>query len=192
MSTSQSGNTFNKLHVCPAWLSSMLDNKLRKIFHDPEKILSAYIQKGNTAVDIGCGPGFFTIAMANLVGETGRVIAVDLQEKMLARLRARAVDNGVIDRIAFHQCGPDDIGLNEKADFVLAFWMVHEVPDSERLFKQIRDILKPGGIFLFVEPKMHVSASRFNRDVEKASAIGLKPSGEVTISLSRAMLFKNT
>ena len=71
------------LHVCPWWLASTLNNPLRRLLHNPERILGDYIAKGATVMDIGCGSGYFTIPMAKMVGQSGSVIAVDIQQKML-------------------------------------------------------------------------------------------------------------
>ena len=75
-------------HVCPVKRASSLDNRIRRWIQNPQKILSAYIKEGMTVLDVGCGPGFFSIDMAQMVGESGSVIAADLQEGMLEKLRA--------------------------------------------------------------------------------------------------------
>ena len=63
-------------------------------------------------MDVGCGPGFFTIAMAKIVGNEGRVIAVDTEAYMLERVRRRAVPESLLSRIHLHQCQPDRIGIH--------------------------------------------------------------------------------
>ena len=97
-------------HVCPWWVAYTFDNPLRKIFHNPRKMLSAYIKAGMCVMDVGCGLGYFSIGMAKIVGETGKVIAVDLQQKMLDIMQKRARRAGLQDRIYPHLCQPDDIG----------------------------------------------------------------------------------
>lgn len=177
------------IHVCPSWLSGTLDTRLRRLAHDPEKILAGLVHDGDTAADIGCGPGYFTIAMAGLAGARGRVIAVDIQEKMLAKVRRRADDAGLAGRITPHLCGDTSLGLSEQVDFALAFWMVHEVPSPVDLFRQIHGIVKPGGRFLFVEPMFHVFGGKFAREVEAAAEAGFRADSEPRITLSRAVLF---
>lgn len=177
------------IHVCPSWLSGTLDSRLRRLAHDPEKMLAGLVRDGDTAADIGCGPGFFTIAMARLAGTRGRVFAVDIQEKMLAKVRRRADEAGVGNRITPHLCTEADLGLVEQVDFALAFWMVHEVPRPLDLFRQIHGILKPGGRFLFVEPKIHVLGGKFAREVRAAAEAGFRTESEPRIRLSMAMLF---
>lgn len=175
-------------YVCPWWVASFLDNRVRKFLHDPEKVLGDYIEKGQTVIDIGCGPGMFTIAMAKLVGEPGKVIAVDIQVEMLARLKQKIARQGAIN-IQIHKSEPDKIGITEQVDFALAFFMVHEVPDKSRFFSEVLGIMKPGSKFLVVEPKLHVSASAFTNTINIARSCGLEPVSEPKIRLSRAVVF---
>lgn len=72
--------------VCSYKRAGFFDSKIRKLFQNPNKILSPYIDKGMNVLDLGCGPGFFTLEMANLVGESGKVVAADLQEEMLVKV----------------------------------------------------------------------------------------------------------
>lgn len=76
-----------KTRVCPVEMAGSLDNRIRRWVQDPQKILAPYIAEGMTVLDLGCGPGFFSIDMAQMVGKSGRVIAADLQEGMLQKLR---------------------------------------------------------------------------------------------------------
>jgi ubiquinone/menaquinone biosynthesis C-methylase UbiE len=177
------------LHVCPSSLSSILDNYIRKKIHNPEKILSEYIKPGYTVVDIGCGPGYFSIPMANMVGKEGKVISVDLQEPMLLKLKSKAINKKIEDRIKLINCEVNDIKVEEKADFILTFWMVHEVDDVARLFQQIVKIMKPGAIYLFSEPKIHVPKKKYQDTLNIAKSVGLKPKNEVAIRFSRSIVF---
>ena len=72
----------------------ILDNTMRRIFQNPEKILGEYVRPGMTAIDLGCGPGMFTLAMAKMVGESRRVIAVDVQQEMPEILKDKEHKNG--------------------------------------------------------------------------------------------------
>lgn len=177
-------------HVCPWWLAYTFDNRLRSLFHNPEELLGEYVKPGDTVVDIGAGMGFFSIAMARMVGEAGTVIAVDIQSKMLSVLQERARRNGFEQRIRLHQCRENSLGLTEPVDFALAFWMVHEVPDPGNLLRSVYAILKPSAFFFYTEPRIHVSRSRFEHIVGIAQSAGLKPVTRPPVSLSRAMVFK--
>jgi len=152
-----------------------LDNWVRRRFQGPRKLVEAYIRPGATVVDLGCGPGFFTIEMARLVGPEGRVIAVDLQPGMLNRVRKKAQRHGVAARITLHPCRADRIGLICEADFVLAFYMVHETPNPKRIFKEIHAMLKANGQLLVVEPRLHVRQAAFEAMVKDAQGAGMEP-----------------
>ena len=135
-------------HVCPSWLCFTFDNPLRRIFQDPDKILSPYIRPGDTVVDIGPGKGYFTMPMCKLVGREGRVVASDIQERMLSALQRRASEVGLTANLITNLGRPDDFGLDVKADFVLAFWMVHEVPEPMNFFMNVKKIMKPQALLL--------------------------------------------
>lgn len=180
-------------HVCPWWLAYTFDNRLRRLLHNPNKILDGLLSPGQTALDLGPGMGFFSIAMAHIVGEQGRVIAADLQPEMLEILRRRAEKAGVLSRIQLHRCpAPDRLGLTEPVDFALAFWMAHEVPNPEKFFRECHQLLKPQAHFLLVEPRVHVSTIRFTQLVEAACAAGLTRYAEPKVAFSRTMLFRPT
>lgn len=175
-------------HVCPWWLAYTFDNPLRRLAHDAGKILSPYLREGMTAVDLGCGMGYFSIAMAGIVGNQGTVISVDIQKEMLAVLRRRAEKAGVMDRIRLHLAKEHDLGLTEKVDFALVFWMAHEVPDARKFFSQIHAVLAEGGKLLLAEPRLHVTRSRFEEVLAAAKAAGFKVAGSPPIRFSRSAL----
>jgi ubiquinone/menaquinone biosynthesis C-methylase UbiE len=176
--------------VCPSWFSFSLNNYFRKIIHDPFKILGGYIKKGDTVIDVGCGPGYFSIPSAKMAGNKGKVICVDIQEKMLEKLKANAVKSNVIRNIKVHRCKPESLGLKEKGDFVLTFWMVHEVPDLGRFFTDIKKLMKKSSLYFLVEPKIHVTKKRFNEIVSAAGKCGFKVKAQPKVSLSRSALFR--
>ena len=177
-------------HVCPWWFAYTFDNPLRGVFHEPERMLGSYLQTGMSAVDLGCGMGHFSIGMAEIVGEKGLVIAVDVQRKMLEVVARRASRRGVRDRIQLHHCDPDDFGLARKVDFALAFWMVHEIGDRDNFFRQLRSILPPEGKILIAEPKMHVTAEELDKTIEIAQDNGLRYYDAPAIRLSRTVLLQ--
>jgi ubiquinone/menaquinone biosynthesis C-methylase UbiE len=133
--------------------------------------------------------GPFTVELARLVGPGGRVVAVDLQEKMLQRVAKRVKRAGLADRVELHRCQPESLSLTLEADFILAFWMAHEVPDPHAFFEQIASLLKQSGRFLLVEPKGHVGQEDFEREVVAAQAAGLSIHEWPRIAISRAAVF---
>ena len=143
-----------------------------------------------TVVDIGCGPGFFSIDMAQMVSETGRVIAVDLQEEMLQKIRGKIQGTELERRITLHKCEDNKIGLSEIVDFVLLFYMVHEVPNKEKFFNEIGSILKPNGQIFIVEPPFHVSKTAFEETIRKARDAGFMEIERPKIIFSKTVILK--
>ena len=174
--------------VCPWWLCFTFDNRIRIFFHNPETILNPYINPGNTVIDIGPGMGYFTIPLARLVGPTGHVTAIDIQAKMLSALVRRAEKCRVSERITPYLAETSSLGNHQRADFILAFYMVHEVRDKERFFSEIYNLLKPGGLFLLVEPIIHVSKKSFLRTLQTAKGIGLVVKDTPKIRMSYSVL----
>jgi ubiquinone/menaquinone biosynthesis C-methylase UbiE len=174
--------------VCPWWVCYSFDNPLRRLFHDPERLLDPYVKPGMTVVDIGCGMGYFTVGLAKLIGPEGKVIAVDLQQHMLDALEKRARAAGMADRIVLHRCRKERLGIQEPADFILAFWMAHEVTDKSRFFREIFTLLKTEGHFLLVEPKIHVLQKSFERTLAVCGEAGFRILEKPSVALSRTVL----
>jgi len=127
-------------------------------------------------IEPGPGMGFFTLELARLVGPQGRVVAVDVQERMLAALRRRAARAGLADRLETRLATPGDLGVADLAgqvDFALLFHMLHEVPDQAALLASVYAALKPDGRLLLVEPRGHVSAAQFAASLALCRTVGL-------------------
>jgi len=178
----------NKQRICPVENADSLDNVIRKWLQNPGKILRPYIQPGMSVMDFGCGPGFFTMKMAQLVKEGGPVFAVDLQEGMLQKLKEKIQSTELEDRIKLHQCKESGIGVSESLDFVLAFYVVHEVPNQEAFFYELKSIVKPGGTVLIAEPPFHVSKKAFQKCIQKARKAGFNAEKGPSVILSKTAL----
>jgi len=176
--------------ACPWWLCFTFDNPLRRWIHPPQTILNGLVRPGETAMDLGCGMGYFTLAMAGLVGEHGKVIAVDLQERMLAGVRRRAEQADLTSRIRVHQCRPDTLDLDERVDFILAFWMLHEVRDRLGLLQELRQMVTPHGRLLLVEPVLHVHAWDFRASIGLTRQAGFASVEVRSIRFSHAVLLE--
>ena len=164
-------------HVCPWWLGYFLVSPLRRLWQHPERVLAPYVGKGMLVLEPGCGMGFFTLDLARMVGPKGRVVAVDLQERMLAGLRRRARKAGLLDRIDVRLAQAHCLGIADLAgqvDVALALHVIHEVPDAAGFFAEIAASLKPDGRVLFVEPRGHVSADAFAASLAMAERVGLR------------------
>lgn len=177
--------------VCPAKLAWGLDNIFRKWLQNPAKLLGNLVKEKMTVLDVGCGPGFFSIEMAKMVGKSSKVIAADLQEEMLEKLAHKIQDKEAQSIIKLHKCEENKIGVLEKVDFALAFYMVHEVPDPKNFFEELHSIIKSGGKLLVIEPKFHVSKKDFGIAMEIAKAAGFIPVNTVKVFYSRAAELQN-
>lgn len=179
--------------VCPWWIGFSLANPVRTLIHRPRAILAPFVEPGMTVVEPGPGVGHFTLELARLVGSAGRVVTLDVQQRMLDGLMKRAVRAGVAGNMEtrlVQGAHPPVEDLQSKVDFVLVFWMVHEVPDQRSFFRELRATLKPSGKLLLVEPRIHVSRQAFTKTVELAQQTGLKclPPPAVTFSMSALLV----
>ena len=179
-------------HICPLWVGKLLLLPVRKLFNNPEKILGPHVKPGMKVVDFGCALGYFTLPMARKVGTTGAVYAVDIQKNMIDSL-SRRISKAHLDHIIHPVLITEKTDFAElagKIDFVLLFYMVHEVPDQTALMHTVSKMLKPGGKALVVEPKGHVTAADFKSTVDIAGTSGLKPISDLPISGSLEVLLE--
>jgi ubiquinone/menaquinone biosynthesis C-methylase UbiE len=181
--------------VCPVWIGYLLLLPLRRFWQDPRRLLGTLVSDGMTVLEPGPGMGYFTLDLARMVGPAGRVVAVDVQERMLKVLRRRARRAGLLDRIDIRRAEPERLGLEDLAgrvDLALAIFVVHEMPDAGAFFAEAHRALKPGGRLLFAEPKNHVPQEAFDRSLEAAAKAGLTPAGDLPFPGARAVILART
>lgn len=171
-----------------------LDNRIRWFIYRPDCLAERYVKPGSRVLDFGCGPGFFTREFAKRVGDTGTVIAVDVQEEMLRLLREKMEREGLMPRIRTHQCAPDTLGLpqefNGTVDAAFAIFVVHEVPDPQMLFKEISSLLIPKGLFFYSEPLFIVSGREFRANLAQAEKAGLHLQEKQLYFVNRAAVLR--
>jgi SAM-dependent methyltransferase len=179
--------------VCPWWLGYLLASPLRRLYQDPRAILSPPSAVRHDRRRDRAGMGFFTLDIARLVGPGGRVVAIDVQPKMLDALKRRAKRAGLPDRVETRPVAGEATGMEDldgQADFVLAFAVVHELPDMHRFFAAAGAALKPGGRTLLAEPSGHVTAENFAKTLAAAAAAGLRRVDSPRIRGSRTALLE--
>lgn len=179
--------------VCPWWLGHLLASPLRRLEHNPAKILAPYVHEGMTVLEPGPGMGFFTLEMCRLVGPSGRVIAVDIQPRMLEGLKRRLARAGFLNRVETRLASPDSMGLSDLAgsvDLTLAFAVVHELPAPHAFFAEVAAASKPHAYVLLAEPAGHVDAAEFETELNAASAAGLALVDRLSIRRSLAATLK--
>lgn len=179
--------------VCPWWLGCLLANPLRRWLHDPSAILGPHVAAGMTVLEPGPGVGHFTLELARLAGPGGRVVAVDVQPRMLDVLLRRAARAGLAGRIEARPCRPDSLGVEDLAgrvDFLLAFAVVHELPDAGRFFEEASRALRPGGRLFLAEPAFHVGTRELAETLRAAERAGLEAIGAPRVRFSRTALLR--
>jgi SAM-dependent methyltransferase len=180
--------------VCPWWLGFGLASPFRRLVLDPESLVAPYVEPEMMVLEPGPGMGFFTLPMARRVGTGGRVVAVDIQRRMLDGLGRKARRAGLAGRVELRLAGADGLGIEDLAariDFCLAYAMVHEVPDPVRLFREIAGSLGPDGRVLFGEPKWHVSEKEFSVLLTNGREAGLRQVERLSLrSLHAAVLVR--
>jgi ubiquinone/menaquinone biosynthesis C-methylase UbiE len=179
--------------VCPVWVGYLLASPIRRLLQNPHTILAPHVRAGMRVLDVGPAMGFFTLPLARLVGPSGRVICVDVQERMLSVLMRRARGAGLADRIEARLCDATSLRVADLArtiDFVLAFAVVHEVGDAARFFGEVQSVLTPRGRVLFAEPRGRVSDRAFHESLAVAMQNALRKTEYLKIARSRAAMLE--
>ncbi len=179
--------------ICPWWFGYFLASPIRRLWHNPREILQAFVQEGMLVLEPGSGMGLFTLELARLVGRNGKVIAVDVQPRMIAGLQRRALKAGLLDRIEVRLAQEDRMRLDDldgPVDFVLAFAMIHELPDAGRFLGEMHSVLGPKRKLLVAEPRGHVKETDFAALMETAKRSGFRVAGGPHIRSSWAAIFE--
>src|ERR1035438_3826633 len=179
--------------VCPWWLGYWLICPVRRYWQSPHKLLSPYVHEGMTVLEPGPGMGYFTLELARLVGPSGRVVAVDVQPKMIDRLKRRAKKAGLLNRVDARVASAESMGISDlhsSVDFTLAFAVVHEFPEAGRFFAEVAAASRCGAQVLLAEPSGHVKAEAFDSELKAAAAAGFDSVERPSIRRSHAALLQ--
>lgn len=138
---------------CPAWLSVMveMDNPFTKVNRAQTIIEHLNLQPGMRVLDIGCGPGRLAIPLAKALAPNGQVVALDIQQEMLDKVRKKAEEAGLtnIDYVNIG-VGQGNLALNG-FDRILLATVIGEIPQTEAAFKEIHAALAKDGILSVTE-----------------------------------------
>jgi ubiquinone/menaquinone biosynthesis C-methylase UbiE len=176
-------------HICPVWVGYLLANPLRKLGQNPQKLLSPYLKPGMITLDVGCAMGFFTLPMAEMVRPGGRVIAVDVQEKMIEKLRKKMSKrnlNGIVETRVCTENSFNIDDLKQEVDFALLFAVLHETPEPVKTLREIGVVLKKGGRLLLGEPRGHVNETDFKGALKLAEQADLYVESSLKVHYSHA------
>jgi ubiquinone/menaquinone biosynthesis C-methylase UbiE len=164
-------------HTCPIWIGHILASPLRKLLENPSKILTPHVNAGMQVLDIGSAMGFFSLPLAKMVTSKGKVICIDLQQRMLDFLMKRAKKAGVAERIETRLAEENTLNienLKDSIDVAIAYHVLHEVNNQESFLTETFITLKKKGKLLFAEPRGHVSKTEFNKSLSLAENVGFK------------------
>jgi len=164
---------------------------LRRLYENPTRILGPFVEPGMTVLDVGCAMGFFSLPLARLTGENGRVVCVDLQPRMIRTLERRAKRAGLVDRIESRVCTETSLTVEDmtgEIDFACVFHVVHEVPDASVLMAELYEVLRTGARMLVAEPAGHISVAEFAVTVALAEGAGFEIEARPVLKRSHAVL----
>lgn len=182
-------NSKNKTYdVCPYWMAFTFDNPIRKMFHNPEKMFEKYLKPNMNIMDFGCGMGYFSVALAKLTDDSSCIYSVDIQESMLRKVMKRAQYDQLDQKIKTYKCTDQHLDLDQKMDFILAFWMLHEVPDTKSCLMKLYDILDDQGLLFIAEPGFHVKKRDYGNMIQTAIDLGYKVHSYPKVRLSYAIV----
>lgn len=131
---------------------SQLMSDERREEMQPERLLRELgLSRGDVMADIGCGPGFFTLPAARIVGTDGRVFAADIQGEMLSTVKTSATEEGLAN-VRVVKTSDTEIPLPaQSCDFVLLAFILHEVPQRSRFLHRAARLLKTKGKLAILE-----------------------------------------
>jgi len=139
----------------PAFIGRFLDSNLRRWVQPPDKLIErSGIKPGMTVIDLGCGSGAFITFVAKVVGEQGRVYAVDIQPAMLQQLERKLFksENQDVRNIELKEASAYELPFEDGAlDLVYMVTVLQEIPDRGKALREISRVLKPGGILAVTE-----------------------------------------
>jgi ubiquinone/menaquinone biosynthesis C-methylase UbiE len=177
---------------CPSWLVPLLENPYFQAVAGARLLLDrAGVGPGMSVLDAGCGPGRVTLPAAERVGPSGRVVALDLQLGMLAKIRRRLDARGVTNVELLHAAlGAGELG-ERQLDVALMVTVLGEIPDPDAALREITRALRPGGVLSVTEALPDPHYQTIARVRELAHHAGLVESAlhrgwvSYTINLSR-------
>ncbi len=143
-------------------MMSLVHETLYGLFRDPYKALNAAgLEPGQKVLEVGCGPGFFTIPAAKTVGEKGSVCALDISPLAIERVQQKIEKEGVTN-VKTVLADAAQTGLpSQSFDLIFLFGLAHSVGDVENILTELHRLLKPAGI-LSTEGRLWFSSELFH------------------------------
>ena len=158
---------------CPAEVSWLVDNPIRQKYMRP--VLDRVgIQPGECVLELGPGPGLFTVSAARLAGPEGRLVAVDIQPAMIALVEQRVKQSGLTN-VETHVASAYELPLPDASvERAFLVTVLTEIPDPNRALREIRRVLKPGGVLSLTEEFLDPDYPFAFETIRRAEAAGFK------------------
>ncbi len=179
------GNTYRIAHY--------LVNPLRKLMQNPVRLLGTFIRPGMIVIEYGCATGYFSIHLAKMVGNQGKVFCIDSQYKVLEKLIRNARNARVAEIIVPMLITTDNNSnkvANQTVDFALLYSAAHKVTDKQQLFSFLSRKMKLSALLLFAEPTRLVKAESFRQSVLLSEKEGFRKVRDLEFRKSHAILLE--
>lgn len=144
-------------------MMALVHENLYGLFRDPYEVLKAAgLKPGHVVLEVGCGPGFFTIPAAKIVGEQGGVFALDISALAIERVQQK-IEKEDVTNVKTVLADAARTGLpDESFDLIFVFGFAHHAGGLDGILTELHRLLKPGGM-LSTEGGLQVSPELFHR-----------------------------
>lgn len=158
----------------------MHDNPILPLVRNPYKLLNAAgLEEGQKALEVGCGPGFFTIPAARIVGDEGHVYAIDIHQRAIARVKEK-IDIESLKNVTTMCINASNTGLpGESLDLAFLFGLRYIAGGLENVISELHRVLTPGGILSF--EKTRGSEAALIEEVERGGFIYTEKQGRIYV-----------
>jgi ubiquinone/menaquinone biosynthesis C-methylase UbiE len=136
----------------PQWMADLIDNPFRRKIQPPEETACRHgITAGMKVLEVGPGNGTYTIGAAKQVGPQGRIVAIDIEPRIISRLEKRIASEG-LDNIEVQVADVYDLPFEDgEFDLVFMIAVINEIPDIPKALTEFNRVLKPNGNLVFSE-----------------------------------------
>lgn len=159
----------------PEFMAGAIDNPLRRRMQPPDEMpLRHGIEPGMRVLEVGPGNGRYTLATARRVGEVGRVVAIDIEPKMVERVQARVAAEGVTN-VEARLADVSDLPFDDDSfDAAYLIAVIGEIPNPDQAMREFYRVLKPGGTLAFSELLLDPDYPLASTLIRLASASGFQ------------------